>query len=234
MKKLVLIRHGESEWNKENRFTGWTDVDLSEKGIEEAHKGGKALKDAGFTFDIVFTSLLKRANRTLDIVLEELGIKNIEIKKDWRLNERHYGSLQGLSKVETAKKYGEEQVKIWRRSYDIPPPPLEVTTLPNEPKSESLKNVIERFMPYWNSDIAPMVKSEKHVLIVAHGNSLRALIKNLDNISDKDIVELNLPTGIPLAYELDDNLRPIRKYFLGSDEDVKKAMEEVTNQGRVK
>lgn len=248
MYKLVLIRHGESLWNKENRFSGWVDVDLSEKGVEEAHKGGIALRNAGFAFDLAYTSLLKRANRTLDIVLEELGQKAVEIKKTWRLNERHYGALQGLNKSETAQKYGEEQVKIWRRSFDVPPPPLtkDSDMYPGKdilykdlksdeiPLSESLKDTINRFMPYWNDEICPAIKSGKLVLIVAHGNSLRALVKHLDNISDKDIVDLNIPTGIPLVYELGSDLNPLKKYFLGSEDDVKKAMEAVANQGKAK
>jgi 2,3-bisphosphoglycerate-dependent phosphoglycerate mutase len=246
MYKIVLIRHGESEWNKENRFCGWVDVDLSEKGIEEAHRGGQALKKDGYVFDVAFNSLLKRAKRTLSIVLEEIGQENIEIKRSWRLNERHYGALQGLNKSETAEKYGEEQVKIWRRSFDIPPPALTIespmypgndpiyTDVPKEelPLTESLKEVIARFLPYWNEEIVPAIKSGKKIMIVAHGNSLRALIKNLEDVSDADIVELNLPTGIPLVYELNENLKPTKKYFLGNEEDIKKAIEAVTNQGK--
>ena len=246
MYKIVLIRHGESEWNKENRFCGWVDVDLSEKGIEEAHRGGQALKKDGYVFDVAFNSLLKRAKRTLSIVLEEIGQENIEIKRSWRLNERHYGALQGLNKSDTAEKYGEEQVKIWRRSFDIPPPALTIespmypgndpiyTDVPKEelPLTESLKEVIARFLPYWNEEIVPAIKSGKKIMIVAHGNSLRALIKNLEDVSDADIVELNLPTGIPLVYELNENLKPTKKYFLGNEEDIKKAIEAVTNQGK--
>ena len=234
MYKLVLIRHGQSEWNKENRFCGWVDADLSLEGIEEARKGAKSLKDAGFTFDLAFTSLLKRAQRTLGIVLDELNEKDIEIRKSWRLNERHYGALQGLNKSETAKKYGEDQVKIWRRSFDVPPPPLEGKRGENEPTSESLKDVIARFMPYWYDEIVPQIKSSKKIIISAHGNSLRALVKNLDDISDKDIVELNLPTGIPLVYELDENLKPLKKYFLADEEEVRKAVDAVKNQGKAK
>ncbi|MCX6716564.1 MAG: 2,3-diphosphoglycerate-dependent phosphoglycerate mutase [Candidatus Taylorbacteria bacterium] len=248
MRKLVIIRHGESEWNKENRFCGWVDQDLSDKGIEEAHKAGKALKEGGYTFDLAYTSLLKRANHTLDIVLDELAEKNIEIKKTWRLNERHYGALQGLNKSETAAKYGEDQVKIWRRSFDVRPPaltedsemypgrdPLYKDLKKSEiPLCESLKDVIARFMPYWEEEIAPAIKAGRKVIISAHGNSLRALVKHLENLSEADITELNLPTGIPLVYELDDDLKPINKNFLGSEEDVKKAIEAVKNQGKAK
>lgn len=248
MYKIVLIRHGESAWNKENRFCGWVDVDLSDKGIEEAHKGGKALKNDSYTFDIAFNSLLKRAKHTLDIVLEEIGQKDLKIERSWRLNERHYGALQGLNKSETAEKYGEDQVKIWRRSFDVPPPSLTTDSpmypandpvysdIPKAdlPLTESLKDVIARFMPYWNEKIVPEIKAGKKVLIVAHGNSLRALVKNLEGISDADITELNLPTGIPLVYELDENLKSTKKYFLGSEEDVKKAIEAVLNQGKKK
>ena len=219
---------------------------MSEKGIEEAHRGGQALKKDGYVFDVAFNSLLKRAKRTLSIVLEEIGQENIEIKRSWRLNERHYGALQGLNKSETAEKYGEEQVKIWRRSFDIPPPALTIespmypgndpiyTDVPKEelPLTESLKEVIARFLPYWNEEIVPAIKSGKKIMIVAHGNSLRALIKNLEDVSDADIVELNLPTGIPLVYELNENLKPTKKYFLGNEEDIKKAIEAVTNQGK--
>ncbi len=248
MNKLVLIRHGESEWNKENRFCGWVDVDLSEKGRGEAIKGGKALKEGGYVFDLAFNSLLKRAQQTLSLVLKEIGQENLEIRKTWRLNERHYGALQGLNKSETAEKYGEDQVKIWRRSFDVPPPSLTPDSpmypandpvyadIPREdlPLAESLKDVIARFNPYWNKEIVPEIKAGKKVLIVAHGNSLRALVKDLEGISDADIVELNLPTGIPLVYELDENLKPIKKYFLGNEEDVKKAIEAVANQGKKK
>ena len=243
--KVVLLRHGESAWNMENRFTGWTDVDLSEKGIDEAHTAAELLKDAGFTFDIAYTSVLKRTIRTLWIVLDEMDMLWLPVVKSWRLNERHYGSLQGLNKVETAAKYGEEQVKIWRRSYDIPPPPLEETderfagndprykdvTKTDIPKSESLKDTVVRFMPYWHETIAPAITEGKKVLIVAHGTSLRALMKYLDNVSEAEIVELNIPTGIPLVYELDEQLNPIRHYYLGDPEAARKAAEAVANQG---
>ena len=248
MIKLVLIRHGESTWNKENRFTGWTDVDLSEKGIEEAHAGGKALKEQGFTFDIAFTSVLKRAIRTLWIVLDEMDLMWIPEEKSWRLNERHYGALQGLNKSETAAQFGEEQVRIWRRSYDIQPPVLEKSDprYPgNDPRyqsldekdlplTECLKDTVARFLPYWHQTIAPTIRFGKKVLIAAHGNSLRALVKYLDNISDDEIVGLNIPTGIPLVYELDEALKPIKHYYIGDEETVKKAMEAVANQGKAK
>lgn len=248
MYKVVLLRHGESIWNKENRFTGWTDVDLSEKGKEEAKKAGQLLKDEGYSFDIAYTSVLKRAIRTLWIVLDEMDLMWIPVIRHWRLNERHYGALQGLNKAETAKKYGEEQVKIWRRSYDIQPPALEKSDprYPGHdprykelseselPLTECLKDAVARFVPYWESTIAPMVKSGKRVLITAHGNSLRALIKYLDNIPDSEIVELNVPTGIPLVYELDENLKPIRHYYLGNPEEVEKAAQAVAAQGKAK
>ncbi len=248
MKKLVLLRHGESIWNKENRFTGWTDVDLSEKGILEAKKTGQLLKKENFVFDIAYTSVLKRAIRTLWIVLDEMDLAWIPVYNSWRLNERHYGALQGLNKSETAAKYGEKQVLIWRRSYDVRPPALEETDPRNPrndprysglakkdaPLTECLKDTVNRFLPYWHEAIAPMVKSGKRVLISAHGNSLRSLIKYLDDISDKDIVELNIPTGLPLVYELDDKLRPIKSYYLGDPEEVKKAMQAVANQGKTK
>ncbi len=248
MKKLVLLRHGESTWNKENRFTGWTDVDLSEKGIEEAKKAGQVLKKERFVFDVAYTSVLKRAIRTLWIVMDEMDLMWIPVYNSWRLNERHYGALQGLNKSEMAQKYGEEQVLIWRRSYDIRPPVLEKTDprYPgNDPRysdlkkteipaTECLKDTVARFLPYWHETIAPVVKSGKRVLIAAHGNSLRALVKHLDNISDKDIVSLNIPTGLPLVYELDDKLKPIKSYYLGDPEEVKKAMEAVANQGKAK
>jgi 2,3-bisphosphoglycerate-dependent phosphoglycerate mutase len=226
---LVLLRHGESTWNKENRFTGWTDVDLSERGREEAKAAGQLLKDGGYTFDLAFTSVLKRAIRTLWIALDQLDLMWIPVTKDWRLNERHYGALQGLNKAETAAKHGDAQIKIWRRSYDIPPPPL---TIDDErhpsrdpryrgldpkqlPLTESLKDTVERFLPYWHEAVAPAIRSGKRVIIAAHGNSLRALVKYLDNVSEADIVELNIPTGIPLVYELKDDLTPIRHYYLG-------------------
>lgn len=223
MIKLVLVRHGESIWNKENKFTGWTDVDLSDKGIEEAKEAGIVLKENGYTFDVAFTSVLKRANHTLDIILKELNL-NIPINYSWHLNERHYGGLQGLNKDETRKKYGDLQVHIWRRSYDVKPPILddndsrylEMMDKYSEyiPHTESLKDTIERVIPYWENNIVKELKLNKNVIIVAHGNSLRGLIKFLDNISDEDIVNLEIPTGNPLVYELDDNLKPIRHYYL--------------------
>lgn len=248
MKKLVLLRHGESTWNRENRFTGWTDVDLSNKGIEEAEKAGEALKKEGFVFDIAYTSVLKRAIRTLWIVLDKMDLMWIPVKNSWRLNERHYGALQGLNKSETAAKFGDEQVLIWRRSYDIPPPPLEKNDPRNPrndarykelsdsqlPLTECLKDTVARFLPYWHETIAPMVRSDKRVVIAAHGNSLRALVKYLDNIPDDKIVGLNIPTGLPLVYELTDDLKPIKSYYLGDPEEVKKAMEAVANQGKAK
>lgn len=248
MYKLVLIRHGESQWNKENKFTGWTDVDLSEKGVEEAKEGGKVLKEEGFIFDVAYTSVLKRAIKTLNNVLEEMDLLWIPVYKSWRLNERHYGALQGLNKAETAKKHGEEQVKIWRRSYDVRPPVLELdderhpaldpkySTLDTKmlPGAECLKDTVERFLPFWNDTIAPSIKEGKRVIIAAHGNSLRALVKYLDNMSDEEIISLNIPTGTPLVYELDENLNPIKKYYLGDQEKIKKAMESVANQGKAK
>jgi 2,3-bisphosphoglycerate-dependent phosphoglycerate mutase len=248
MHKLVLVRHGESTWNRENLFTGWTDVDLSEKGVEEAREGGRVLKEQGYVFDLAYTSVLKRAIRTLWIVLDEMDLMWIPVYRDWRLNERHYGALQGLNKAEMAEKFGEEQVKIWRRSYDIRPPALEekdsrnpatdprYKDLPKEqvPLTECLKDTVERFLPCWHDVIAPTVKSGKRVIIAAHGNSLRALVKYLDGISDQDIVRLNIPTGMPLVYELDKGLKPIRNYYLGDPEKVKKAMEAVAAQGKTK
>jgi 2,3-bisphosphoglycerate-dependent phosphoglycerate mutase len=248
MFKLVLLRHGESIWNKENRFTGWTDVDLSEKGMAEARNAGKVLKEKGYTFDIAYTSVLKRAIRTLWLVQDKMDLMWIPVLISWRLNERHYGALQGLNKAETAAKYGEKQVLIWRRSYDTSPPALakndprySATDLRYKdldekdiPVTECLKDTVARFLPYWHEVIAPAVKSGKRVLIAAHGNSLRALVKYLDNVSESEIVELNIPTGIPLVYELDDNLKPLRHYYLGSDEDVKKATEAVAKQGKAK
>jgi 2,3-bisphosphoglycerate-dependent phosphoglycerate mutase len=248
MYKLVLIRHGESEWNKENRFTGWTDVDLSEKGIGEARSAGKVLKENGFTFDIAYVSVLKRAIRTLWLVQEEMDLLWIPVIKTWRLNERHYGALQGLNKTETAAKHGEEQVKIWRRAYEIAPPPLEKTDArypgnspvykdvdaKDLPVTECLKDTVARFLPFWHETVAPAIKSGKKVVIAAHGNSLRALVKYLDNVSDKDILELNIPTGLPLVYELDADLKPIKSYYMGDPEAVKKAMDAVANQGKAK
>ena len=248
MKKLVLLRHGESTWNRENRFTGWTDVDLSPKGAAEAKRAGEVLKKEGFVFDAAFTSVLKRAVRTLWIALDEMDLMWIPVYNSWRLNERHYGALQGLNKSEMAAKYGEEQVLIWRRSYDIRPPALKKTderSPANDPRyeglakkdiplTECLKDTVARFLPYWRETIAPVVKSGKRVIIAAHGNSLRALVKHLDNISDKDITALNIPTGLALVYELDDKLKPIRSYYIGDPEEVKKATEAVANQGKVK
>lgn len=248
MYKLVLLRHGESVWNKANLFTGWTDVDLSEKGRTEAKSAGEILKTEGYTFDIAFTSVLKRAIRTLWIVLDEMDLMWIPVIRDWRLNERHYGALQGLNKAETAEKYGDEQVKIWRRSYDIQPPALETSDSrypghdpryaslsPAEiPAAECLKDTVERFLPMWHEVIVPIIKTDKKVIITAHGNSLRALIKFLDNVSEEDIVPLNIPTGVPLVYELDDELKPIRHYYLGDPEEIRKAAEAVANQGKAK
>lgn len=248
MHKLVLLRHGESTWNQENRFTGWTDVDLTERGCEEARQAGRLLKQAGFAFDVAYTSVLKRAIRTLWIVLEELDRMWIPIEHSWRLNERHYGALQGLNKAETAAKFGEEQVLIWRRSYDVPPPALEpgdarlVLDDPRYaglgadafPRTECLKDTVVRFLPYWHEVIAPTIRAGRSVIIAAHGNSLRALIKYLDKVSDADIVGLNIPTGIPLVYELDAGLRPGRHYYLGDQEAVRAAMQSVANQGKAK
>jgi 2,3-bisphosphoglycerate-dependent phosphoglycerate mutase len=248
MHKLVLIRHGESTWNKENRFTGWTDVDLSERGRQEAAEGGRVLKAGGYTFDVAYTSVLKRAIRTLWIVLDEMDLMWLPVHRAWELNERHYGALQGLNKAETAEKFGEAQVKIWRRSYDIPPPALDASdarypghdrrysALTGEqlPLTECLKDTVERFLPYWHSTIAPEIKAGRRVLIAAHGNSLRALVKYLDHISEQEIVELNIPTGMPLVYELDDDLKALNRYYLGDPEKVKAAMEAVAAQGKKK
>jgi 2,3-bisphosphoglycerate-dependent phosphoglycerate mutase len=246
--KIVLIRHGESDWNRQNRFTGWTDVDLSEKGRGEAAEGGSSLKEAGFTFDVAYTSVLKRAIRTLWIVLDELDQMWIPVYRSWRLNERHYGALQGLDKAETATKFGEDQVKIWRRSYDIRPPAL----TPDDPRypggdpryaglakdelplTECLKDTVARFLPYWHQTIAPAVRDGRKVLIAAHGNSLRALVKYLDNVSDDEIVGLNIPTGIPLVYELNADLKPERHYYLGDAAKVQAAMDAVAAQGKKK
>lgn len=244
MYKVVLIRHGESVWNKLNLFTGWTDVDLSEKGIQEAIDGGKILKEKGYTFDIAYTSVLKRAIKTLNIVLDEMDLDWIPVVKNWRLNERHYGALQGLNKAETAEKYGMEKVMEWRRSFDTPPPALEETDdrYPGKdpryadlskdelPLTESLKLTIDRFLPYWHETIAPMIKSGKKVVVVAHGNSLRALVKYLDNISEEEIVGLNIPTGVPLVYELDENLKPVKNYYLGDQEKIQAAINSVAKQ----
>lgn len=248
MHKVVLLRHGESIWNKENRFTGWTDVDLSEKGTEEAREAGQVLKKEGYVFDIAYTSVLKRAIRTLWVTLDEMDLMWIPVYRNWRLNERHYGALQGLNKAEMAKEFGEEQVLIWRRSYDVPPPELakdderypgndpryKDLTEQELPLTECLKDTVERFLPYWKETIEPTVRSGKRVIISAHGNSLRALVKYLDKISDQEIVGLNIPTGIPLVYELDDNLAPIRHYYIGDPEVVRKAAQAIANQGRVK
>ncbi len=248
MHKLVLLRHGESTWNKENRFTGWTDVDLSERGYAEAKKGGELLKAEGYTFDIAYTSVLKRAIRTLWIVLDELDLMWIPVVRSWRLNERHYGALQGLNKAETAAKFGDKQVLIWRRSYDIPPPELDKSdprypghdpryknlTEAELPLTECLKDTVERVLPFWHSAIVPSVKAGQRVILAAHGNSLRALVKYLDNIPDDEIVGLNIPTGIPLVYELDEQMKPIRHYYLGDPEEIAKAAQAVANQGKAK
>jgi 2,3-bisphosphoglycerate-dependent phosphoglycerate mutase len=248
MYKLVLVRHGQSTWNLENRFTGWTDVGLTEQGVAEAHEAGRLLREEGYTFDVAYTSVLKRAIKTLWIVLEEMGLEWIPVYRAWQLNERHYGALQGLNKAEMAMKFGEEQVHVWRRSYDVPPPALELTderhpkfdpryaglTPEQVPATESLKLTLERVMPYWHSTLAPAIKSGQRVLVAAHGNSLRAMVKYLDNISDKEIPGLNIPTGVPLVYELDENLKPIEHYYLGDPEAVAKAAAAVANQGKAK
>ena len=248
MVKLVLLRHGESQWNLENRFTGWTDVDLTPKGEQEAQSSGKILQEEGFVFDLIYTSVLTRAIRTMEICLSKMQIDNVPIKYNWRLNERHYGALQGLNKAETAVKFGDEQVLIWRRSYDTQPPALEISdkrwsgndpTYANMdqkdvPLTECLKDTVNRFLPYWQETIAPSIRSGKKVLIVAHGNSLRALVKYLDNITDKEIVGLNIPTGVPLIYELDDKLKPIKHYYLGDQEAIQAAIDSVVNQAKKK
>jgi 2,3-bisphosphoglycerate-dependent phosphoglycerate mutase len=248
MTRLVLIRHGESTWNKENRFTGWTDVDLSDKGRQEALEGGRVLKAGGYAFDVAYTSVLKRAIRTLWTVLDEMELMWIPVHRSWRLNERHYGALQGLNKAETAAKFGEQQVKIWRRSYDVPPPALTPDdqrypghdpryrglTAEELPLTECLKDTGARFLPLWHDTIAPVIQSGQKVLIAAHGNSLRALVKYLDNIPESEIVELNIPTGMPLVYELDDDLKPLNRYYLGDPEKVKAAMDAVAAQGKKK
>jgi 2,3-bisphosphoglycerate-dependent phosphoglycerate mutase len=248
MTKLVLVRHGESTWNKENRFTGWTDVDLSEKGRQEAKEAGVVLKAGGYTFDVAYTSVLKRAIRTLWAVLDEMDLMWIPVYRSWRLNERHYGGLQGLNKAETAAKFGDEQVKICRRSYDVPPPALEPDderfpgrdpryknlTKEELPLTECLKDTVARFLPLWHETIAPAIQGGQKVLIAAHGNSLRALVKYLDEVSEKDIVELNIPTGMPLVYELDKDLKPLNRYYLGDPEKVKAAMDAVAAQGKKK
>ena len=248
MVKLVLLRHGESLWNLENRFTGWTDVDLTPKGEQEAQNSGKILAEEGFNFDLIYTSLLTRAIRTMEICLSEMKIDNVPIKYNWRLNERHYGALQGLNKAETAAKFGDKQVLIWRRSYNTQPPALEISDKrwsgndPNYanidqkdiPLTECLKDTVNRFLPYWNETIAPSIHSGNKVLIVAHGNSLRALVKYLDNISDKEIVDLNIPTGVPLVYELDNELQPVKHYYLGDEEAIQTAINSVANQAKKK
>ena len=248
MKKLILLRHGESTWNKENRFTGWTDVDLSPKGVEEAQNSGRLLREGGFTFDIAYTSVLKRSIRTLWIVLDELDQMWIPVNLTWRLNERHYGALQGLNKLETALKYGEEQVQIWRRSYNVRPPALtpederypgfdpRYRNLEREdiPLTECLQDTVARFIPYWIETIAPQVQGGQRVIIAAHGNSLRALVMYLDNLSEQDVMELNIPTGVPLVYELDEDLKPVRSYYLGDQAAIEQAMQVVANQGKIK
>ncbi|MBI5781339.1 MAG: 2,3-diphosphoglycerate-dependent phosphoglycerate mutase [Rhodocyclales bacterium] len=248
MYKIVLLRHGESTWNKENRFTGWTDVDLTEKGVEEARAAGRLLRERGFSFDRAFTSVLKRANKTLNIVLEELDQLWLPVEHSWRLNERHYGALQGLDKAETAAKYGDEQVLLWRRSYDVPPPPLpeddpritwndpRYRDLPKAdfPRTECLKDTVARFVPYWQTVIVPRILAGERILIAAHGNSLRALIKYLDKVSDQDIVGLNSPTAQPLVYELDESCRPLKSYYLADEETIKAQQAAVAAQGRTK
>jgi 2,3-bisphosphoglycerate-dependent phosphoglycerate mutase len=244
MKRLVLLRHGESTWNRENRFTGWTDVPLTEKGVGEARQAGRLLREGGYAFDVAYTSVLKRAIQTLWLVLEQMDLVWIPVYRTWRLNERHYGALQGLNKTETAARHGLEQTQLWRRSYDVPPPPLE----PGDPRhpgrdpryarvspeylplTECLKDTVARVLPYWHETILPVVRAGERVLVTAHGNSLRALIKHLDRISDQDIAALNIPTGIPLVYELEDDLRPVRSFYLGDPEAVKKATAAVAGQ----
>ena len=248
MKKIVLLRHGESIWNQEKRFTGWTDVDLTAKGVEEARRAGRLLKENGLVFDAAYTSLLKRAIRSLWLALDEMDLMWIPVLPHWRLNERHYGALQGLYKAETAAKFGEAQVLIWRRAYEIPPPALEAADARypgNDPRyaslskqelplTECLKDTVVRFLPHWNNVIAPAVKAGQRVIIVAHGNSLRALVKYLDNVSDQDIVGINIPTGVPLVYELDDHLKPLRHYYLGDQEEIARAIASVASQGKAK
>ena len=248
MYKLVLVRHGQSTWNLENRFTGWTDVDLTDLGKQEAEEAGKLLRDGGYDFDIAYTSVLKRAIKTLGVIQDVMNLDWIPVVRAWQLNERHYGSLQGLNKAETAEKFGEDQVKIWRRSYDVPPPALEPTderhpkfdrryaslTPEQMPATESLKITLNRVLPYWNSTLAPEIKSGKQVLIVAHGNSIRALVKYLDNVSEAEITELNIPTGLPLVYELDGDLKPVKNYYLGDPEEAAKKAAAVANQAKAK
>ena len=246
MHRLVLLRHGESTWNRENRFTGWTDVDLTDRGRDEAREAGRLMRAAGHEFDVAYTSVLKRAIRTLWIALDEMDLMWLPVERSWRLNERHYGALQGLNKAETAAEHGDAQVKIWRRSYDIPPPPLDpddprhaardrrYANVPEDalPLTESLKDTVGRFLPYWHETIAPAIESGTRVLIAAHGNSLRALVKYLDDMSETEIVELNIPTGIPLVYELDSALEPVRKYYLGDQEAAARKAAAVANQAK--
>jgi 2,3-bisphosphoglycerate-dependent phosphoglycerate mutase len=248
MHKVVLLRHGESDWNRENRFTGWTDVDLSDVGREEARAAGKLMAREGYTFDQSYTSVLKRAIRTHFMALDEMNLQWIPVQRSWRLNERHYGALQGLNKAETAAKFGEDQVKVWRRSYDVPPPPLEPDDQRHPrfdaryqdvpagdlPRTECLKDTVARFLPLWHETIGPAIKAGKKVLVAAHGNSLRALVKYLDNVSEKDIVELNIPTGIPLVYELDGDLKPLKHYYLGDAAEVEAKIKAVAGQGKAK
>ena len=248
MHTVVLLRHGESHWNKENRFTGWTDVDLSEKGVQEAHESARLLREGGYTFDVAYTSVLKRAIRTLWIVLDDMDLMWLPVHRHWRLNERHYGALQGLNKAETAERHGEKQVMIWRRSYATPPPALtpdderypgrdpRYADIPKDevPLTESLKDTVARFLPYWTGTIGPVIQSGTRVLIAAHGNSLRALVKHLDNVSEDDIVGLNIPTGVPLIYELDDDLKPQRHFYLGDPDAVAAAQQAVANQGKAR
>jgi 2,3-bisphosphoglycerate-dependent phosphoglycerate mutase len=248
MYKLVLVRHGQSTWNLENRFTGWTDVELTDLGKAEAAEAGKLLSEAGYDFDIAYTSVLKRAIKTLGIIQNVMDRDWLPVIRAWQLNERHYGALQGLNKAETAKQYGEDQVKVWRRSYDVPPPALELTderhpkfdrryaslTPEQLPATESLKITLDRVLPYWTNTLAPEIKAGKRLLVVAHGNSIRALVKYLDDVSEAEITELNIPTGLPLVYELDDNLKPIQHYYLGDPEEAAKKAAAVANQGKVK
>ena len=248
MHKVVLLRHGESVWNLENKFTGWADVGLSDRGVIESRQAGQILRQNGYTFDVAFTSVLRRAIRTLWIVLEEMNLMWIPVKKSWRLNEHHYGALQGLNKTETSEKYGEEQVLLWRRSYNVRPPAVDKNDeyYPgNDPRykclsddelpvAECLRSTFERFLPYWQDTVTPKIRQGKNVLIVAHGTSLRALIKHLDNVSDDDIINVNVPTGVPLVYELDEELRPLDHYYLGDPEKIKRAIESVANQGKVR
>jgi 2,3-bisphosphoglycerate-dependent phosphoglycerate mutase len=248
MYKLVLVRHGQSTWNLENRFTGWTDVGLTDLGWEEAHEAGKLLRDGGYVFDVAYTSVLRRAIQTLWVVLQEMNLEWIPVTNAWQLNERHYGSLQGLNKAEMAEKFGEAQVKIWRRNYDVPPPPLELdderhprfdpryaSLTPEQlPATESLKITLERVLPYWHSTLTPVIQSGKRVIIAAHGNSIRALVKYLDDISEAEITEVNIPTGLPLVYELDEDLKPIKHYYLGDPEEAARKAAAVANQAKVK